>query len=142
NKNWEEAVMPYRKRIQQYLSMEPKAVNEQLADALGNTTLALTDRLAKLKAAIHQKVEFVDTGLPVYLNPDRTLADILVSGKGSAHDLTVIFVTALKSMNLNPLVYLYRKADSGNLVGDLPALAQLDGVLVGVEGPGKSLVWM
>jgi hypothetical protein len=142
SKSWEEAVMPYRKRIQQYLMGDPKAVNEQLADSLGNTTMALTDRLAKIKAAIHQKVEYVDTGLPVYLNPDRTLADILESGKGSAHDLTVVFVAALKAMNLNPLVYLYRKADSGDLVGDLPALSQMDGVLVAVEGTGKSLVWM
>jgi hypothetical protein len=142
SKSWEEAVMPYRKRIQQYLTGDLKPVNEQLADALGNTTLALMDRLAKIKEAIHQKVEFVDTGLPVYLNPDRSLSDILESGKGSSHDLTVLFVSALKSMRLNPLVYLYRKADSGNLVGNLPALAQLDGVLVAVVGPDKGLVWM
>jgi len=142
NKSWEEAVMPYRKRIQQYLNGDQKAVNEQMVDVLGNTTLALTDRLDKLKQSIHQKVEYVDTGLPVYLNPDRTLSDILASGKGSAHDLTVLFVSALKSMRLNPLVYLYRKADSGELVGDLPALSQLDGVLIAVAGEGKSLVWM
>ena len=139
NKNWEESVMPYRKRLQQFLNGDLKAVNEQLADALGNTTLALADRLGKMKTAVHQKVEFVDTGLPVYLNPDRSLADILASGKGSAHDMAMLFACALKAMRLNPQVYLFRKADSGDLVGNLPALAQLDGVLVAVEASDKSM---
>jgi hypothetical protein len=142
NKTWEETVLPYRKRVQTLLNSEPKAINDQLAEALGNTTLALTDRMTKLKTAIHQKVGYVDTGLPVYLNPDRSMNDILESGKGSSHDLAMPFSCALKEMKLNPQIYLYRKAGSGNLVGDLPALAQLDGVLVAVEGPGKTLLWI
>jgi hypothetical protein len=142
NKTWEETVLPYRKRVQLLLNSDPKAVNEQLADASGNTAQALGDRLTKLKAAIHRKVAYVDTGLPVYLNPDRSMNDILESGKGSAHDLAMLMACAMKEMKLNPQIYLYRKSSSGSLVGELPALSQLDGILVAVEGPGKSLIWM
>ncbi len=141
NKTWESAVSPYRKRVKMYLDSEPGPIYELLGDACGNTTLPLIDRLSKLKEVIHQKVEWVDTGLPVYLNPDRPVTEIIESGKGTSHDLTVLFAMALKALKLNPQVFLYRQSTSGDLVGDLPALSQLDGVLIAVSN-GKDWVWM
>jgi hypothetical protein len=86
-------------------------------------------------------VDFVDTGLPIYMNPDRPLEEIIESGVGTAHDMAVLLAVALKSVKLAPLVYLYRQTDSGELLGDLPSLSQFDGVLVAVAS-GKDLVWV
>ncbi len=141
NKSWESSLSTYRKRVKMYLDAEPGPVYDLLGDAGGNTTLPLADRLSKLKEAIHQKVEWVDTGLPVYLNPDRPVSEIIDSGKGTSHDLAMLFVMALKAIKLNPQVYLYRQSTSGDLLGDLPALSQFDGILVAVSS-GKDLIWL
>lgn len=141
SKTWENAVMAYRKRVKALIESDLKPVDDLIADAEGNTTLPLAERLAAVKAALHQKVDWVDTGLPVYLNPDRPLAEIIESGKGTSHDMAVLLAAALRDMKLNPQIYLYRRADSGDLLPDLPALSQFDGVLVGVAA-GKDFLWM
>jgi hypothetical protein len=141
NKSWEEAVMPYRIRVKRYVDGDASKVEELIGDAGSNTTLALADRVAQVKAAIEQKVDFVDTGLPVYLNPDRPLGEIIDSGKGTAHDMAVLLAVALKSVKIAPLVYLYRQASSGELITDLPAVSQFNGVLVGVAS-GRDILWI
>jgi hypothetical protein len=141
SKSWEEAVFPYRKRVKQLLDEDLGPIHELLGEAEGNTALPLADRLAQAKSIIHQKVEWVDTGLPVYLNPDRTFRDIIDSGKGTSHDMAILLAAALKAMKINAQIYLYRQATSGDLIGDLPALSQLDGVLLAVPS-GKDWVWM
>jgi hypothetical protein len=141
NKTWESAVFPYRKRVKQYLDGDLKKVEELIGEAGGNTGEALVDRVAEIKAAIHQKVDWVDTGLPVYLNPDRPLEEVIESGKGTSHDMAMLLVTALRSAKIAPLVYLYRQAGSGELLADMPALSQFDGILVAVS-TGKDLLWI
>ena len=141
NKSWDDAVMPYRKRVRQVMDAKLDAVDQLLGDALGNTTASLEDRLADVKYLIHQKVEWVDTGLPVYLNPDRTLEEVIESGKGTSHDMAMLLTAALRALKLNPQVFLYRLPSSGELIGDMPALSQLDGVLVAVQS-GKDLIWL
>jgi len=141
NKSWDDAVLPYRKRVRQVIDAKLDAVDQFLGDAVGNTTAPLIDRLTDVKNLIHQKVEWVDTGLPVYLNPDRTIEEVLDSGKGTSHDIAMIFVAALRAMKLNPQVFLYRLPSSGELIGDMPALSQMDGILVAVQS-GKDWIWM
>ena len=141
NKSWEQAVLPYRKRVMQYVEGDLRQVEDLIGDAGGNTGDALADRVSQVKSAIQARVDFVDTGLPVYLNPDRPIQDIIDSGKGTAHDMAVLLACALRSVKLAPLVYLYRQAGSGELLPDLPALAQFDGVLVAVAS-GKDLLWV
>ncbi|HJT24225.1 MAG TPA: hypothetical protein VJ873_06590, partial [bacterium] len=141
NKTWDEAVMPYRKRVKMYLDGDLTKVEELIGDAGSNTSDALADRVAQVKKAIEQKVDFVDTGLPIYLNPDRPVSEIIETGKGTAHDMTILLATALRSLKLTSLVYLYRQASSGELIPDLPALSQFNGVLVGVAD-GKDLLWV
>lgn len=131
-KSWEEAVLPYRQRVKDALAQDPTAINALVAEAGDNTADALVDRVAKLKDAVEQKVAWVDTGLPVYLNPDRSFSEILASGKGSSNDMALLLMAVLRSVKLNPQLFLYRTADSGALIGDLPALSQMNGVLVGV----------
>ncbi|MGH7739478.1 MAG: hypothetical protein ACREL1_04955, partial [bacterium] len=86
-KSWEEAVLPYRQRVKDALAQDPTAINALVAEAGDNTANALVDRIANLKNAVEQKVTWVDTGLPVYLNPDRSFSEILASGKGSSNDM-------------------------------------------------------
>jgi len=142
SKSWDEALQPYRKRVKQALEGDPGKIYELLGDAGSNTGLAVSDRVAQVKAAIHQKVEWVDTGLPVYLNPERPLTDILDSGKGTSHDMAVLLAMALKAVKLNPQLFLYRTTTAGELLGDLPALSQMDGVLVGVQTSSKDWILM
>lgn len=142
SKSWDEALQPYRKRVKQTLDGDMTKVYELLGDAGSNTGMAVSDRLAQVKAAIHQKVEWVDTGLPVYLNPERPLNEIIDSGKGTSHDMAVLLAVALKAIKLNPQLFLYRSTASGELLGDLPALSQLDGVLVGVQTSSKDWIFM
>jgi hypothetical protein len=99
------------------------------------------DKLTLVNTALHQKVEWVDTGLPVYLNPDRSLDEVLETGKGTSHDMAMLLLAALKQLKINGQVYLYRQATSGDLLGDMPALSQMDGVLVAVPS-GRDLIWM
>lgn len=142
SKSWDEAMQPYRKRVKQTLEGDMTKVYELLGDAGSNTGMAVVDRLAQVKAAIHQKVEWVDTGLPVYLNPERPLNEIIDSGKGTSHDMAVLLAVALKAVKLNPQVFLYRSTSEGELLGDLPALSQMDGVLVGVQTSSKDWIFM
>ena len=141
NKSWDEAVMPYRKRVKMYLDGELSNVEELIGDAGSNTSDALSDRVAQVKTAIEQKVDFVDTGLPIYLNPDRPVSEIIESGKGTANDMAILLATALRSLKITPLIYLYRQASSGELIPDLPALSQFNGILVGVAS-GKDTLWI
>lgn len=141
NKSWEEAVAPYRIRVKRYLDGDRSKVDELIGDAGSNTAEALADRVAEIKKAIEQKVDFVDTGLPVYLNPDRPVTEIIDSAKGTAHDMTVLMAMALMSVKIQPIIYLYRQASSGELIPDLPALSQFNGVLLAVAS-GKDLLWI
>jgi len=141
NKTWEEAVMPYRIRVKRYLDGDRTKVEDLIGEAGSNTGEALADRVAEVKRAIEQKIDFVDTGLPVYLNPDRPVTEIIDSAKGTAHDMTVLLAMALMSVKIQPVIYLYRQASSGELIGDLPALSQFNGVLVAVAN-GKDLLWV
>ncbi len=141
NKSWEEAVFPYRKRVKQIMDSDLNKLNSIVEEAEGNTTASIMDRLALVKSAIHQKVDWVDTGLPVYLNPDRSLDEILDSGKGTSHDMAMLLAAALKAMKINCQVYLYRQSTSGDLIPTLPALSQMDGVLVAAQS-GKEWIWM
>lgn len=140
NRSWEEAVMPYRIRVKNYLDGDLSKVGDLIGDAGSNTTDALADRIGQIKSAIEQKVDFVDTGLPVYLNPDRPVSEIIESGKGTAHDMAMLLAVSLRYAKLAPLVYLYRQASSGEIIPDLPALSQFNGVLVAVAS-GRDLVW-
>jgi hypothetical protein len=65
----------------------------------------------------------------------------LESGKGTSHDLAILLALAMKSLKIPTQIYLYRQATSGELVPDLPALSQLDGVLIAAQ-IGKDWVWM
>ncbi len=141
NRSWEEALQNYRKGVKKILDGDLARVTDLLGDAGSNTALAFTDRLSEVKAALHKKVEWVDTGLPVYLNPVRTLDDILNSGKGTSSDMAILLAASLKWLKIPSQIYLYRKSTSGDLVPDLPALSQMDGVLV-ASPTGNSLVWM
>jgi hypothetical protein len=141
NKTWEAAVFPYRKRVKEYYDGDPKPVEDLIGDAGSNTKEALTDRIAEVKNAIHQKVDWVDTGLPIYLNPDRLLPEVIDSAKGTSHDMAMLLMVALKSLKMSPQIYLYRQATSGELLTDLPALSQFDGILVGVPS-GKDFIWI
>ncbi len=141
NRSWEEAVMPYRIRVRQYLDGDLSKVGDLIGDAGSNTAEALADRIGQIKSAIEQKVDFVDTGLPVYLNPDRPVSEIIESGKGTAHDMAMLLTLSLRYAKLTPLVYLYRQASSGEIIPDLPALSQFNGVLVAVAS-GKDLIWV
>ncbi|HVM31567.1 MAG TPA: hypothetical protein VMU88_00390 [bacterium] len=140
-KSWEEALLPYRQRVKAALAQDPAAINAFVAEAGDNTADALLTRVTRLKNALHQKVDWADTGLPIYLNPDRPFAEILSSGKGSSHDLALLLMAALQSIKLNPQLFLYRQAGSGELIGDLPALSQMDGVLIGIP-QGKDMLWL
>ncbi len=141
NKTWDEAVFPYRKRVKQFWDGDPKAVEELIGEAGSNTAEALIDRIAEVKNAIHQKVDWVDTGLPIYLNPDRLLPEVIDSAKGTSHDMAMLLMVALKSLKMSPQIYLYRQAVSGELLTDLPALSQFDGILIGVPS-GKDFIWI
>ncbi len=142
-KSWEEAVLPYRQRIKAALAQDPTAINSFVSEAGDTTTDAMLVRITRLKNALHQKVDWVDTGLPVYLNPDRPFSEILASGKGSSHDMAQLLMAALQAIKLNPQLFLYRRADSGELIGDLPALSQMDGILIGVpQGAGRDFLWL
>jgi len=140
-KSWDEAVQPYRQRVKALLAADPAPINALVTEAGDNSTTAMLTRITQLKNTIHEKVDWVDTGLPVYLNPDRTFKEILDSGKGSSHDMAVLLAAALQAIKLNPQIYLYRQATSGDLIGDMPALSQMDGVLVGVA-VGSDYIWM
>jgi hypothetical protein len=142
SKSWEEAVFSYRKRVKQIAEGDLNKVNELLGEAGSNTGMALSERLVEIKNAIYQKVEFVDTGLPVYLNPDRTLEEIIDSGKGTAHDMAVLLAAAMRSVKINPLIYLYRSSNASDLITDMPALSQFDGVLVMAQATSKEFIWM
>jgi hypothetical protein len=141
HKSWGDAVMYYRSRVKQLVESDTPLMNDFVADAAGNTGSPLVERLAKVKTLVHQKVDWVDTGLPIYLNPDRSLKEILTSGKGTSHDMAVLMVAALKAARIDAQVYLFRQSTSGDLLVDLPALSQFDGVLVGVPS-GKDMIWM
>jgi len=140
-KSWDEAVQPYRQRVKAALAQDPAAINALVAEAGDNTADALLDRITKLKNTVHEKVDWVDTGLPVYLNPDRPFAEIIASGKGSSHDMALLLMAALQAVKLNPQLFIYRQAGSGELIGDLPALSQMDGVLIGVP-QGHDFIWL
>ncbi len=141
NKTWDEAVFPYRKRVKQFWDGDPKPVEELIGDAGSNTAEALADRIAEVKKAINEKVDWVDTGLPIYLNPDRLLPEVIESAKGTSHDMAILLMVALKSLKMTPQIYLYRQATSGELLTDLPALSQFDGILIGVPS-GKDYIWI
>jgi hypothetical protein len=141
DKTWDAAVFPYRKRVKQFWDGDPKPVEDLIGDAGSNTAEALADRIAEVKTAINQKVDWVDTGLPIYLNPDRLLPEVIDSAKGTSHDMAMLLMVALKSLKMSPQVYLYRQATSGELLTDLPALSQFDGVLIGVPS-GKDFIWV
>jgi hypothetical protein len=70
-KSWEDTVFNYRKRVKQILDADLGPVNRLMeeVETTGNTGTAFAERLAGIKNAIHRKVDWVDTGLPVYLNP-------------------------------------------------------------------------
>jgi hypothetical protein len=140
-KSWEEAVLPYRQRVKAALAQDPTAINALVSEAGDNTANAMIDRITRLKDTLHQKVDWVDTGLPIYLNPDRPFSEVIASGKGSSNDMALLLMAALQSIKLNPQLYLYRQAGSGELIGDLPALSQMDGVLIGVP-LGHDLIWL
>lgn len=141
NKSWDEAVMPYRRRVKVFLDGDKSKVEEMIGDAGGNTSMALADRVAEVKKAIEQKVSWVDTGLPIYLNPDRPVTEIIDSGKATSHDMAILLALALRSLKFNAQIYLYRQAGSGELLGDLPAISQMDGILVAVPS-GKDTLWV
>ncbi|HXL74182.1 MAG TPA: hypothetical protein VN963_11225, partial [bacterium] len=141
NKSWGEALIYYRSRVKQLVESDTTFMNDFVSDAAGNTGSPLLDRLSRVKNLVHQKVDWVDTGLPVYLNPDRSLREIVNSGKGTSHDMAVLLTAALKAARIDAQVYLFRQSTSGDLVPDLPALSQMDGVLVGVP-IGKEMIWM
>jgi hypothetical protein len=144
-KSWNDAVLPYRKRIIHFLGENNTPMDETIQDIVAeagdNTATPLLDRIARVKSLLHQKVTWVDTGLPIYLNPDRPVSEILDSGQGTSHDMAVLLAMTLKAMKLSPNIYLYRQATSGELLPDLPALSQFDSVLVAVPS-GKELIWM
>ncbi len=137
---WDKALEPYRRRIKAY-AVPTSRLETLVADASSNTTEALETRLARVKRALHDAVAWVDTGLPVYLNHDRNVDDILESGKGSSHDMAVLLTAALRAMNLPGEVHLYRRGDRGALMDQTPALSQFDGVLVGTT-VRKNWTWM
>jgi hypothetical protein len=141
NKSWDEAVMPYRRRVKVFFDGDKTKVQELIGEAGGTTSMALADRVAEVKKAIEQKVSWVDTGLPIYLNPDRPVSEIIDSGKATSHDMAVLLALALRSVKFNAQIYLYRQAGSGELLGDLPALSQMDGILVAVLS-GKDTLWI
>jgi hypothetical protein len=141
NKSWDEAVLPYRKRLKMFLDGDHTKVDELIGEAGSNTAMALVDRVGEVKKAIQMKVDWVDTGLPVYLNPDRPLEEVIESGKGTSHDMAMLLAVALKSLKFTVQVHLYRSSASGELLGDLPALSQMDGILVSVAS-GKDILWI
>ncbi len=141
NKSWEDAVSTYRKRVKQAIDGDLGKISALVEDANGNTTASVMQKLITVKNALHQKVAWVDTGLPVYLNPDRPLDEVIDSGKGTSHDMAVLLAAALRSIKINPQIYLYRQATSGDLLPDMPALSQMDGILVAVQS-GKDWIWM
>jgi hypothetical protein len=55
--------------------------------------------------------------------------------------MAMLLMTALRSAKIAPLVYLYRQSSSGELLTDLPALSQFDGVLIAVAS-GKDIIWV
>ncbi len=140
-KSWDEAVTPYRIRVKQYLDSDPALINNLIGDAGANTSDGVADRVAQIKGILEETVSCVDTGLPVYLNPDRPVSEVLESGVGTAHDMAMLLAIALKTVKLAPQVFLYRQAASGDLVPDLPALSQMNGILVAVSD-GKDLLWV
>jgi hypothetical protein len=140
-KSWGESLIYYRTRVKQLVDSDPAFINNFVGDAAGNTGSPILDRLSRVKNLIHQKVDWVDTGLPIYLNPDRSLKEIVLSGKGTSHDMAVLLTAALKSARIDAQVYLFRQSTSGDLIPDLPALSQMDGVLVGVP-VGQNMIWM
>src|SRR5579859_7487177 len=141
DRSWEQALFNYRKRVKQPLDQDLAPVYDLVAEAAGNTGGATLDKVTQIKSFIHKKVQWVDTGLPVYLNPDRAVTEVLESGKGTSHDLAVLLGLALKSLKVPCQIYLYRQSTSGELLGDLPALSQFDGVLVAAQ-IGKDWVLM
>jgi hypothetical protein len=120
---------------------DPSFVNDLVADALGNTGAPMLERVSKVKNLVQEKVQWIDTGLPVYLNPDRSLKEIVTSGKGTSHDMAVLLIAALKAARIDAEPYLFRQSTSGDLVPDLPALSQMDGILVAVP-TGKTILWI
>ena len=140
-KSWDEAVFPYRKRVKQLLERDLSPLHELVDEAVGNTTAPAMERVAQVKSALHRKIRWVDTGLPVYLNPDRPATEVLESGVGTSHDMAVLLAMALKAMKIPAQIYLYRRNGSGEFLPDLPALSQLDGILVAAK-EGKSWIWM
>jgi predicted secreted protein len=141
NKSWGDAVFDYRKRVKQIIDTDISPMNDFVSEAAGNTSAPLMDRIIQIKNLVHEKVDWVDTGLPVYLNPDRSLRNVLESGKADSHDIAVLMTAALKAVKIDAQIYLYRDATSGDLIPDLPALSQLNGVLLAVN-TGKNLIWM
>jgi hypothetical protein len=141
NKSWGQALIYYRTRVKQLVESDTTFMNDFVSDAAGNTGSPLLDRLSRVKNLIHEKVDWVDTGLPVYLNPDRSLKEIVTSGRGTSHDMAVLLTAALKAARIDAQIYLFRQSTSGDLVPDLPALSQMDGVLVAVS-IGQNIIWM
>ncbi len=140
-KSWGDAVKYYRTRVKQLTESDTAFMNDFVGDAAGNTGSPMPERLAKIKNLVHEKVEWVDTGLPVYLNPDRPLKEIITSGKGTSHDMAVVLIAALKAARIDAEPYLFRQSTSGDLIPDLPALSQMNGILVAVNS-GKATIWM
>jgi hypothetical protein len=140
-KSWGDSLLYYRTRVKNLVDSDPAFINDFVGDAAGNTGSPMLDRLSRVKNLIHQKVDWVDTGLPIYLNPDRPLKEIVTSGKGTSHDMAILLTAALKAARIDAQIYLFRQSTSGDLIPDLPALSQMDGVLVGVPF-GKDMIWM
>jgi len=141
HKTWDEALLGYRKGVKRVLDGDLGKVQELLEGLELEGSLTLQQKAALIKEAFHKKMEWVDTGLPVYLNPVRTLEDMVNSGKGTSHDMAVLLACCLKWNKIPSQVYLYRRSGSGDLISDLPALSQMDGVLVAVPVSG-SILWM
>ena len=143
NKSWNAAMLPYRQRVKQALDGDMASINQLIGDAGSNTALALADRVAQVKAAVEAKVDWVDTGLPVYLNPDRPMSEVIESGKGTSHDMALLLACALRAAKIQSQIFLYRRAQSGDLLNDMPALSQFDGVLVAAsDSMDKNFIWM
>jgi hypothetical protein len=140
-KSWGDSLLYYRTRVKNLVESDPLFMNDFVGDAAGNTGSPMMDRLSRIKNLVHQKIDWVDTGLPIYLNPDRSLKEIVTSGKGTSHDMAILLTAALKAARIDAQIYLFRQSTSGDLIPDLPALSQMDGVLVGVPF-GKDMIWM
>jgi hypothetical protein len=141
--SWESALKPFLKRIRPLLSAQSPFTHvvQFFKPVKSGSFHTPFQEILKLKERMDRKIKWVNTDLPIYLDPLRSLKSIVKSHLGSSLDKALIFYWILKKNHFSPTMYLYRNSFDGNLNPETPTLAQFNGILIRVPTNTK-FIWL